>query len=68
MHQKSLVQAVQQFAPVFAGIIRQGITAGLFHTEYSLELSNFYWWESIFYLTLRFFPEVATNTLPGCGL
>jgi hypothetical protein len=41
MHQKSLVQAVQQFAPVFAGIIRQGITAGLFHTEYSLELTEF---------------------------
>jgi AcrR family transcriptional regulator len=41
MHQKSLIQAVQKFAPVFAKIIRQGIAEKLFQTDYPLELAEF---------------------------
>jgi AcrR family transcriptional regulator len=41
MHQKSLVQAVQKFAPVLSKIIRQGIEEKLFQTDYPLQLSEF---------------------------
>jgi AcrR family transcriptional regulator len=41
MHQKSLIQAVQKFAPVFSKIIRQGVAEKLFQTDYPLELAEF---------------------------
>lgn len=41
MHQKSLVDVVQKFAPLIAKIIRQGVTEKLFQTKYPLELAEF---------------------------
>lgn len=41
MHQKSLVLAVRQAAPLLAQMIRQGIAEGVFHTAYPLELAEY---------------------------
>ncbi|MGE6630603.1 TetR/AcrR family transcriptional regulator [Bacillus sp. NPDC077027] len=41
MHQKSLIQAVQQLTPVLADVIIQGVKEQIFHTDYPQETVEF---------------------------
>ncbi|MCL2054238.1 MAG: TetR/AcrR family transcriptional regulator [Oscillospiraceae bacterium] len=37
LHQKSITQTIQTVAPLIAGVVRQGVSEGIYHTEYPLE-------------------------------
>jgi AcrR family transcriptional regulator len=42
MHQKMIVEAVKQYAPVLSEVIEQGIHEGIFHTNYPLQAVEFF--------------------------
>jgi AcrR family transcriptional regulator len=41
MHQMSIVEAVRGVAPIMAGIVKQGVSEGIYHTPYPLETMEF---------------------------
>lgn len=41
MHQKSISQSVRSLAPILSDVVRQGISEGIFHTEYPTEVMEF---------------------------
>lgn len=63
MHQKSLIQSVNIFAPLFATLIRQGIREKLFETEYPLELAEFIMIEMNFLFDQSIFPRSQAEVI-----
>lgn len=41
MHQKSISQSVRSLAPILSDVVRQGISEGIFYTEYPTEVMEF---------------------------
>lgn len=41
MHQKMIVELVLQYAPILAGVVRQGVNEGVFNTKHPLEATEY---------------------------
>ncbi|MDR3173409.1 MAG: TetR/AcrR family transcriptional regulator [Treponema sp.] len=69
MHQMSIVEAVRGVAPVMAGVVKQGVSEGVYHTPYPLETMEFLLASNSFFFDDAVFqwkPEELASRVRAC--
>jgi hypothetical protein len=69
MHQMSIVETVRGVAPVMAGVVKQGVSEGVYHTPYPLETTEFLLASNSFFFDDAVFqwkPEELASRVQAC--